>query len=374
MRRESVSEDRTEWMEELQECKRELNLYKRAEKVAAIGTWEYDPHNNKQLYCTENLYQIHGINPCELTLGGITELYEPEHQEVFQKALNTTLNEGKDFNLRLKIRRKTDGGVIWVRTRGEAIENGGVRVIVQDINDSTHKNLDLKKSADLIQNQNERLQNFTQIVSHNLLSHSSNLRSISDFLSSNPDQDERETFVKFLGETTANLEDTLQELHDMIRVQSKIQLKRDKLPLEDCYNRALAVLRNDIRSTQATIDTDFQIPDIIHVRTYLDSIIQNLVSNSIKYRHPDRKPKISIRSCTNEKGKTCLEVEDNGRGMDMAKVGDKLFNLYKTFHHHPEARGIGLFITLNQVEALGGSIEVESEPGKGSIFRVIFNS
>lgn len=373
MRRESVSDNRTEWMEELKECRRELNLYKRAEKVAAIGTWEYDP-NKDQLYCTDNLYLIHGIDPCKLTLEGITELYEPQHQEVLQKALNRTLKEGKDFNLRLKIRRKTDGEVIWVRTRGEAIENGGMRVIVQDINDITQKNLDLKKSADLIQNQNERLQNFTQIVSHNLLSHSSNLRSISDFLGSNPDQDERETFVKFLGETTANLEDTLQELHDMIRVQSKIQLKRDEVSLADCYDRILAVLRNDIRSTQTEISTDFQIPEIKHVRTYLDSIILNLVSNSIKYRHPDRKPKISIRSYKNEKGKACLEVEDNGRGMDMDKVGDKLFNLYKTFHHHPEARGIGLFITLNQVEALGGSIEVESEPGKGSIFRVIFSS
>jgi signal transduction histidine kinase len=44
--------------------------------------------------------------------------------------------------------------------------------------------------------------------------------------------------------------------------------------------------------------------------------------------------------------------------------------MYKTFHHHPDARGIGLFLTKNQVEAMGGRIEVQSTVNVGSTFSV----
>jgi len=50
--------------------------------------------------------------------------------------------------------------------------------------------------------------------------------------------------------------------------------------------------------------------------------------------------------------------------------GTKLFGMYKTFHENADARGIGLFITKNQVEALGGTISVNSEVGVGTTFRL----
>ncbi|MBU6342294.1 MAG: ATP-binding protein, partial [Bacteroidetes bacterium] len=66
-----------------------------------------------------------------------------------------------------------------------------------------------------------------------------------------------------------------------------------------------------------------------------------------------------------------LEVRDNGLGIDLEKHGDKLFGMYKTFHRNAEARGFGLFLTKTQIEAMGGSISVESVPDQGSCFRVL---
>jgi signal transduction histidine kinase len=51
-----------------------------------------------------------------------------------------------------------------------------------------------------------------------------------------------------------------------------------------------------------------------------------------------------------------------------------MFGMYKTFHDHPDSRGIGLFITKNQIEALGGKIEVESQERVGTTFRVYLKS
>jgi signal transduction histidine kinase len=63
-------------------------------------------------------------------------------------------------------------------------------------------------------------------------------------------------------------------------------------------------------------------------------------------------------------------IQDNGLGIDMKRHGNKIFGMYKTFHKNADARGIGLFITKNQIEAMGGRIEVESEEGKGTTFIV----
>ena len=105
---------------------------------------------------------------------------------------------------------------------------------------------------------------------------------------------------------------------------------------------------------------------------YLESILLNLVSNAIKYRQPDINPLVIVKSYIKDGFKT-LAVKDNGQGIDLEKYGTKVFGLYKTFHANPQAHGIGLFMTKNQVEAMGGSIQVESEPGLGTTFIIKFN-
>jgi signal transduction histidine kinase len=69
---------------------------------------------------------------------------------------------------------------------------------------------------------------------------------------------------------------------------------------------------------------------------------------------------------------TQLIIEDNGIGIDLGKNGNKLFGMYKTFNGNSDAKGIGLFITKNQIEALNGKIEVTSQLGVGTTFKVYF--
>jgi signal transduction histidine kinase len=67
-----------------------------------------------------------------------------------------------------------------------------------------------------------------------------------------------------------------------------------------------------------------------------------------------------------------LRFADNGLGIDLSKYGDKLFGLHKTFHENKDARGVGLFLTKTQIEAMGGTIGAESELGKGTTFIIRF--
>jgi signal transduction histidine kinase len=81
---------------------------------------------------------------------------------------------------------------------------------------------------------------------------------------------------------------------------------------------------------------------------------------------------IRLHACP-QPGFVKLTVQDNGLGIDLVKNRAKLFGMYKTFHDNEDARGVGLFLTKNQIEAMLGSIEVESEVGVGSTFKIYFN-
>ena len=105
------------------------------------------------------------------------------------------------------------------------------------------------------------------------------------------------------------------------------------------------------------------------IPAYLDSIIMNFVTNSIKYRSGNRKSYLKIMAEPIDNF-YILYFIDNGLGINLQKHGDKLFGMYKTFHQHEDSRGIGLFITKNQVEAIGGKIEVESQENVGTTFKV----
>jgi signal transduction histidine kinase len=101
----------------------------------------------------------------------------------------------------------------------------------------------------------------------------------------------------------------------------------------------------------------------------MESILQNLLTNALKYSHPDRQPHI-ICHTMKERNHIYLIFEDNGIGIDLERYGDKVFGMYKTFHQNPDAKGIGLFITRNQIEALGGTIKIESTVNIGTKFTI----
>ncbi|UOQ76558.1 ATP-binding protein [Hymenobacter sp. 5516J-16] len=103
----------------------------------------------------------------------------------------------------------------------------------------------------------------------------------------------------------------------------------------------------------------------------LRSVVYNLLSNALKYRHPDRAPHVQI-CCQPQEGYQVLEVQDNGLGLNLQQGQDKLFAMFQRLHTHVEGSGIGLYMVKRMVENAGGRIEVQSELGRGSVFRVYF--
>ena len=130
------------------------------------------------------------------------------------------------------------------------------------------------------------------------------------------------------------------------------------------------VLRDNIKINEVEIVNEIDSEcTIMYNAAYLQSVLYNIISNAIRYRHSDRKPKIIIR-LDREDDFTILTIKDNGIGIDLKRNGKKLFGMYKTFTTKPDSRGLGLFITKNQIDAMGGIIKVESELNIGTTFKI----
>ncbi|MEH6762940.1 MAG: PAS domain S-box protein [Aequorivita antarctica] len=222
--------------------------------------------------------------------------------------------------------------------------------------------------------QNKRLADFAHITSHNLRSPVTNLNALLHLYNISESDEERKLLFEKFEIVINHLTTTLNTLIEALKTK-KISVKDLELvDFEETLNKTKEILSGQIIETNSIITSDFsQVPKIEYHKTYLESIFLNLVTNTIKYRSPDRNPEIHIETGIVDE-KINLTIRDNGLGIDLVKHGHKLFGLNKTFHRHPDAKGVGLYLTKIQVETMKGSIFATSEVNKGSVFTIIFNN
>ena len=267
----------------------------------------------------------------------------------------------------------------WARLTGKPVYNGeqqiiGIRGVLQNIDDNKNNELNLQNSLDIIATQNSRLFNFAHIVSHHLRSHSSNLSLIVELLREAKTDRDKLDLLENVEDVSGNLDNAISQVNDIISIQTSLTKERVWIKFEEALEVVLASMSSLINRENAKIVAEFHnLKEIRYVPEYLESILLNLITNAIRYKQPGRKPVIYIQSYK-EHEKEFLEVSDNGMGIDLDQHGDKMFGMYKTFHRSngPESKGIGLFITKNQVEAMGGTISVSSTLDIGTTFKIKF--
>jgi PAS domain S-box-containing protein len=267
-----------------------------------------------------------------------------------------------------------NGAIIWVRDMVNIVYENGKAVslhgIMIDITKSKNIERVLNNSFNLVSKQNERLLNFSYIISHNLRSHTSNISSIISLIISSETKEERLELMEILVSVSQLLNETMTHLNEVINIRTNVNLSIESLKLKEYIDNARKIFSNQLISKKVTINN--LVPDDIMINynpAYLESILYNLISNAIRYSHPERKSIIDLKF-KYEKDKKILEISDNGIGIDLVKNGNKIFGMYKTFSDNPSSKGIGLFITKNQIEAMGGTITVDSEPNIGTKFKI----
>ncbi|HEY8938003.1 MAG TPA: PAS domain S-box protein [Cyclobacteriaceae bacterium] len=351
-------------------------------------------HTSNAVVITDASGKIEWVNE------GFTRITEYTPDEVVGKKPGSLL-QGKESDplaialLREKIRSREpfsieivnytkSGKKYWVHingqpifnTEGEAIKFFAIETDITQRKLSEIKILEqntrLTAIAENLTRKNEQLEEFTQIVSHNLRSPIGNISALIEHLNSTPDEEEKREIFDHLKQSTQSLMLTLNELNEVLKIKYAGHIEKELVDFERVFNRVRGMLLLQINETEADVTFNFlNAPAIYYPLIYVESIFVNLLSNALKYYSPDRKPVIHFESWI-ENGIVKMNISDNGLGIDLKRYGHQVFKLRKTFHAHPESRGVGLFMVKNQIEAMGGSITLTSEVNNGTSFFINF--
>lgn len=341
------------------------------------GVWDWNIVTNEVFY-SKKWKQLIGYEDQEIpnTYEAWSSRVHPEDLERCQKDLEMHVKgHTPDYVNEHRMLCK-DGNYKWILTRGKVLEwtadHKAVRIMGThtDITWQKEKEDELSRMLDIVSEQNKRLLNFAYIVSHNLRSHSGNFKLLLDVIEFSETHEELNEAFSHLKDIYYSLDDTIKNLNEIVKIQTNISKQKEEINLHQYLEKTTDLLRTEIKLKKAVIHNNVDKGlSILWNPAYMESILLNLLTNGIKYRHPDRHPEISIDAYyVNES--LVIEISDNGLGIDLEKHGQKLFGMYKTFHGNSDAKGIGLFITKNQIDAMGGKIEVHSEVDKGTIFKI----
>jgi signal transduction histidine kinase len=275
-----------------------------------------------------------------------------------------------------------DGLLVFVFEVTEQVRS---RQRVQELNDELASinqelqatNKELGDSNQQLTRTNQDLDNFVYAASHDLKQPVNNLAGLLLELQRSvvfADPSEEELLVPMVQEALQQLSITIDDLAALGQAQQTSQGPTEWVSLDMLTEEVVNTLEPQVRAARARITTDFQArPALSFARANLRTILLNLLGNSLKYADPARPARIHVAVWV-ERGQPVLVVQDNGLGFDARKYGKELFHLFRRLHTHTAGTGVGLYLVSRIVEANGGAIEVDSQPGKGATFRIRFGA
>lgn len=372
---QSVNEELQSVNEELQTVNNEYQL-----KIKELAELNDELNNyfkstvNAQLYVDRDIVlrkftpsAILQVNLKESDIGRVlsdisTNIRFSTLMDDIEKVITTSLTVEKEIQT-LDGRWYQMVGIPYVKHRD--VGNHGAIITFNDITD-------LKKTQDKLSRINADHNTFIYAVSHDLKGPMSNLGIIGDLLKETSDTSpEIVELIEMLERSTANLNNIIHELSDIVKIESEIDVQVS-INLQEILDEVELSLKDKFLDSGAKISFDLREPEVQFSKKNLRRILFNLLSNAIKYRSPDRVPEVTVRTERSD-GFILLSIQDNGLGISEKKKR-KIFGKFQRAHSHVEGSGIGLYLVKKAITNAGGDIEVDSEVGKGSIFRIYFKS
>jgi len=368
-------EERRQSSRELTDLNHRLLL---ATRSANIGIWDWDLLNN-HLEWDETMYQLYQIQP-----GEFSSAYEswyhrvhPEDRVSITEAMERAIAGEEKYDTQFRI-NGADAQVRHLRATGLVeydVDNKPVRMIGinWDISPRIAANQEREHIIEDMVERNAALEQFTYIISHNLRAPIANIIGATNILSDlDTSHEDREQLTRGINESVVKLDNIVRDLNHILSVKGDVFNNREKVDFADLTKDIMKITTDLVDPQSCVISYDFSaVTGINTIKSYLNSIFYNLISNSIKYRRKDVPSLISIKS---QKTGNVLELifTDNGTGINMEKNGNNIFGLYKRFHQHIAGKGMGLFMVKTQVEKLGGTITVNSIESEKTEFRISF--
>ncbi|WP_395632290.1 PAS domain S-box protein [Flavobacterium sp.] len=247
--------------------------------------------------------------------------------------------------------------------------------IQRDVTEEKNKEKEREQLIRELTQNNKDLKQFSYITSHNLRAPLSNLTGLLNLVEDMDIEDpELKEIITGFTKSTHLLNETINDLVKVVIIKDNPSIHKEKVLIKEIFENVFNQLSFLIGLHKPILKIDLEEVSILNInKSYLESIFLNLLTNAIKYRSENRQLKVNISSKV-EDDNLVLTFKDNGVGIDLVRNRDKIFGLYQRFHNHPDSKGLGLYLVKSQVEAMGGTINVESTVGKGTTFTIIFKN
>jgi PAS domain S-box-containing protein len=322
-----------------------------------------------------HLPSIYGIDYTQFVGKQAISLMSYKERELAQKKLELVFKKGETIQYEIFTKNPIGKPAYFITHLSPIRDTQGkieaVYSVSRDITALKEASEKLQQTNVELIKQNKQLNDYSFIVSHSLRAPVASILGLVDIFDKGYlKQEEIPKFVEYLKKSSKSLDTILHNLNELLDDSKTANTIKETLDLQKKIDLIKIQLHEQISSTNAMIETDFsEVSEIFAVEGVVLNILQKLISNAIKFRKPNDNPYIKIKSQKID-DYVCISVADNGLGIDLKAHGDKIFQLYKRFHEHVEGRGLGLYLVRTQLEMFGGKIEVESEVGEGSVFKI----
>jgi signal transduction histidine kinase len=257
--------------------------------------------------------------------------------------------------------------------RGRVILNGFL-LTIEDITKRVRAEQDLKIQAEELAASNKELEEFAWLSSHDMKSPILSLEGLMNIMEKQKAvKPEFSNLFEMAKSSTAQMRKTILALNQIIAFRKTLKTERQDIAFSDVWEDTIIGIRQQIETSGARIDADFSAcRTICYPPMHLKSILQNLLTNAIKYHKENKPPDIRVRTFM-EGNSVVLEFRDRGLGIDLDLYREKLYGLFQRFHTHTEGMGIGLHMIHSIVRSYNGRILIRSKVGQGTAFKIYLN-
>jgi PAS domain S-box-containing protein len=333
----------------------------------------------KIVYVNPAFSAMTGFEPQEV-LGRTPDLFQGQKAdfEVMKKMLYAIQNKAEAQIETISIRKNEEQ--FWLRFSLIPIynvENEITHWVSMQKDVSAEKNQEREKEqliGELTQN-NKDLKQFSYITSHNLRAPISNLTGLLSLIEDITIEDiELAEILDGFRKSTNLLNETIEDLTKVMVIKDKTSVQKEPISLLESFENVRNQLRFQFDLHSPTVDINFEnVPSILINKSYIESILLNLLTNSFKYKSENKGLAITIQA-NQIKDDVVIKFTDNGIGIDLKRNKDKVFGLYQRFHDYPDSKGLGLYLVKSQIEAMGGNISIQSEVNIGTTFTLTFKN
>jgi len=284
------------------------------------------------------------------------------------------LNSEKPCEMEYRLKRFSDQSYRWHQVRSVPMKNEEGQVMywigsATDVHERRTHEAQVAVKTQQLNRINQYLDDLVHSTAHDMRVPVARLQLLVDAFSELP-PGERESLLPKFSRSVQHLDSTLRGLVQVIELQGVSKLSDHRIQLGKVVEDVLERYQKTIMEAGASVHVhNPQNCEITYVRAHLYTILDNVLGNALKHRHPHKKPQVHI-NLREEEGYLLISVQDNGRGIDMRQQDNHLFKPFHRINKQAEGLGMGLYVVKTILEKNGGYAEVKSDPETGTVFNL----